>query len=100
MKIFKGQRKTIDSERNVEAAPKWIPDKDADTCMSCKTAKFTVVNRRHHCRNCGHVICGDCSKNRFLLASQSDEPLRVCNNCYTQLTNNSGTMDVKRKFKL
>lgn len=87
-KLPDGQRKPYDP--NMEAAPKWIPDKDADTCMSCKTSKFTVVNRRHHCRNCGHVICGDCSKNKFLLASQSDEPLRVCNTCFKILSKNSG----------
>jgi len=75
----------------MEAAPKWIPDKDADTCMSCKTSKFTVVNRRHHCRNCGHVICGDCSKNKFLLASQSDEPLREDETANTDSSDESDT---------
>lgn len=73
-------------ETGTAPAPQWIPDKDADTCMRCKSAKFTVVNRRHHCRNCGYVICGDCSKNRFLLLSQSDDPLRVCNTCYKALS--------------
>jgi hypothetical protein len=90
-------------------APKWIPDKEADTCMRCQSAKFNMVNRRvilfrffpiffnynlthlkclakkHHCRNCGYVVCGECSKNKYLIASQSDEPLRVCNTCYSSL---------------
>lgn len=57
--------------------------------MRCRQAKFTVVNRRHHCRNCGYVICGDCSKRRFLLVAQSEEPLRVCNTCFDSLSNNN-----------
>jgi hypothetical protein len=72
--------------RIVTIAPMWIPDKEADTCMRCNTAKFNMVNRRHHCRNCGFVVCKECSKNKFLLAGQSEEPLRVCNTCYAQLT--------------
>nr|CAI5844612.1 unnamed protein product [Callosobruchus analis] len=35
--------------------PAWIPDIEAPRCMSCG-ANFTVVKRRHHCRNCGKVI--------------------------------------------
>lgn len=76
-------------DSTIEVAPQWIPDKDADYCMRCKKAKFTMVNRRHHCRNCGYVICGDCSKNRFHIPTQSDELLRVCNACYKTLSNSS-----------
>jgi hypothetical protein len=39
----------------METPPPWVPDNEAPTCMSCK-AIFTVVRRRHHCRNCGKVI--------------------------------------------
>lgn len=48
-----------------------------------------VDTLQHHCRNCGYVVCGDCSKNKYLLQSQSDEPLRVCNQCYEMLTKSS-----------
>lgn len=37
-----------------ETPPPWVPDNEAPVCMSCK-AMFTVVRRRHHCRNCGKV---------------------------------------------
>ena len=40
--------------RNVEAPPLWVPDDDAPRCMACGAA-FTVLRRRHHCRNCGKV---------------------------------------------
>jgi pleckstrin homology domain-containing family F len=82
-------------DRNLITAPKWIPDKEADTCMRCQSAKFNMVNRRHHCRNCGYVVCGDCSRNKFLIASQSNEPLRVCNTCYSILKNGNPNLENK-----
>lgn len=42
----------------VESPPPWIPDDMAPRCMSCE-AVFTVVRRRHHCRNCGKVSSFD-----------------------------------------
>lgn len=74
---------------STETAPQWIPDRNADTCMRCNKAKFTVVNRRHHCRKCGFVVCGDCSKNKFLIRSQAAEPVRVCDVCFVSLNNNT-----------
>lgn len=37
-----------------EQPPPWVPDELAPRCMSCESP-FTVVRRRHHCRNCGKV---------------------------------------------
>ncbi|XP_069668800.1 pleckstrin homology domain-containing family F member 2-like isoform X1 [Periplaneta americana] len=64
----------------------WVPDSEAAVCMHCKKTQFTVLNRRHHCRKCGAVVCGPCSNKRFLLPSQSSKPLRVCLNCYDTLS--------------
>jgi len=36
-------------------AHQWVPDKDFVACMHCKD-KFTMFNRRHHCRNCGGIF--------------------------------------------
>ncbi len=36
-------------------------------------------------RKCGHIVCNDCSKNKFVLQSQSKEPVRVCDNCFAHL---------------
>lgn len=63
----------------------WVPDTESKLCMHCNKAQFTVINRRHHCRNCGLVICGNCSKNKFLIPSQSSKPVRVCDTCFTEL---------------
>uniref|UniRef100_A0A5F8H7A3 NADH:ubiquinone oxidoreductase complex assembly factor 6 n=1 Tax=Monodelphis domestica TaxID=13616 RepID=A0A5F8H7A3_MONDO len=57
-----------------EHAAVWVPDSEATVCMRCQKAKFTPVNRRHHCRKCGFVVCGPCSEKRFLLPSQSSKP--------------------------
>ena len=54
--------------------------------MRCQKAKFTPVNRRHHCRKCGFVVCGPCSEKRFLLPSQSSKPVRICDFCYDLLS--------------
>lgn len=98
-KLSDNRRKAYDTIKNVNVAPQWIPDKEADTCMRCRIAKFTMVNRRHHCRNCGYVVCSDCSKNKYLLPSQSDEPLRVCNTCYSNLSSSTTTSAVDPKVE-
>jgi len=80
-------------QASVEHAAVWVPDSEANTCMSCKKTQFTLVNRRHHCRKCGKVVCNGCSMQRFLLPAQSSKPLRVCDQCYDELaksSNNAG----------
>ncbi|KAH8420305.1 hypothetical protein KR009_009010 [Drosophila setifemur] len=63
----------------------WVPDTEASICMHCKKTQFTFIQRRHHCRNCGAVVCAGCSNKKFLLAQQSTKPLRVCDACYDRL---------------
>ncbi|XP_029638243.1 pleckstrin homology domain-containing family F member 2 isoform X1 [Octopus sinensis] len=69
--------------------PVWVPDSDASECMLCKKSVFSVINRRHHCRKCGIVVCNPCSSSKLLLPQQSSKPQRVCNNCYQACENNS-----------
>lgn len=66
----------------VESPPPWIPDEMAPRCMACE-AMFTVVRRRHHCRNCGKVFCARCSSNSVPLPQYGHvKPVRVCNRCF------------------
>lgn len=67
----------------VEARAVWIPDKKVRVCMVCMEAKFTMTNRRHHCRNCGKVCCGACSNVKAVL--NQDKPERVCTQCHSKL---------------
>jgi hypothetical protein len=39
----------------------WRPDDSTENCAKCDGA-FTWYNRRHHCRLCGDIFCGDCCK--------------------------------------
>lgn len=63
----------------------WVPDNEANICMCCKKTQFTMLIRRHHCRNCGAVVCGPCSPKKFLLPS-GPKPQRVCLDCYDSLS--------------
>lgn len=74
----------------------WIPDNEATLCMHCRKTKFTTLNRRHHCRKCGGVVCSNCSTKRFLLPQQSSKPLRICDKCYSQLTNEERSRDIAK----
>ena len=38
-------------------------DRDEKACPSCKKG-FSAMRRRHHCRVCGGVFCGPCSKDK------------------------------------
>ena len=63
-------------------APLWASDHAASHCKLCKSA-FTLFNRRHHCRQCGQLVCGACSSNKLLLpAIHASEPQRVCQTCF------------------
>jgi hypothetical protein len=41
----------------------WAADDSRNECAICGT-QFNLVRRRHHCRCCGQLVCGDCSPNR------------------------------------
>ncbi|CAG0878534.1 unnamed protein product [Darwinula stevensoni] len=62
--------------------PEWVPDELAPFCMGCE-ATFTVIRRRHHCRNCGKVFCSKCCSNAVPLPHYGHQkPVRVCNRCF------------------
>lgn len=60
----------------------WVIDDDILHCMECQ-AEFNFLNRRHHCRACGNIICSNCSPYKATIPTL-DEPngSRVCNNCF------------------
>ncbi|XP_029642296.1 FYVE, RhoGEF and PH domain-containing protein 6 isoform X1 [Octopus sinensis] len=65
-------------------APLWVPDARVTMCMLC-TCEFTVTWRRHHCRACGRVTCGNCSNNKAPLLYLEYRPSRVCDECNKKL---------------
>ena len=73
------------TEADAGDAPVWVPDKLAARCMVCG-ASFSVIRRRHHCRNCGKVVCGACSaQKRVIPGLDLATPERVCKFCYDLL---------------
>ena len=46
--------------------------------------KFNVINRRHHCRYCGRLVCGPCSTNKLPHWNKSNKNVRVCTMCYEE----------------
>eukprot|EP00050_Salpingoeca_kvevrii_P007878 m.299260 g.299260 ORF g.299260 m.299260 type:complete len:550 (-) comp14078_c0_seq1:124-1773(-) len=63
----------------------WIPDNKVSTCMVCQTVEFTLLQRRHHCRKCGKVVCGACSQHKAMGIGKSGKPERICNLCHEDL---------------
>lgn len=68
----------------------WVVDSEARWCMSCDVVRFDWLQRRHHCRKCGLVVCGSCSRRRFLLPRMGLKPVRVCDPCYDSLSRATG----------
>ena len=60
----------------------WATDASAPVCSAC-SAPFTLLRRRHHCRSCGCVACGDCVSNRCHLPGHPENaPQMVCQRCF------------------
>eukprot|EP00118_Oscarella_pearsei_P023925 m.293467 g.293467 ORF g.293467 m.293467 type:complete len:1642 (+) comp40739_c0_seq1:3926-8851(+) len=61
----------------------WTRDESVPSCMVCDS-RFSMFNRRHHCRRCGRVVCDACSSHRLSLETYN-APVRVCKDCYSRL---------------
>lgn len=76
-----------------DSAPEWS---DGTCCHRCRSA-FSLVQRKHHCRACGQVFCGQCSQHTATLPKFGiEKEVRVCDGCFTELNKpggiNSGTI--------
>ncbi|CAO2586746.1 Zinc finger FYVE domain-containing protein 26 [Lemmus lemmus] len=65
------------------ARDQWVPDETESFCMVCCRERFTMFNRRHHCRRCGRLVCGSCSTKKMLVEGCRENPTRVCDQCYS-----------------
>ena len=63
----------------------WESDNSVDECYLCEK-QFTVFTRKHHCRNCGKIICDDCSSQKIKFDNDTDAE-RVCDLCYSCSSN-------------
>ena len=63
-------------------APVWVADELVSNCNSCGQS-FNLIRRRHHCRNCGHIYCNQCSSHYVPLKQFGyNRPVRVCDLCF------------------
>eukprot|EP01105_Mastigella_eilhardi_P000020 TRINITY_DN1003_c0_g2_i1.p1 TRINITY_DN1003_c0_g2~~TRINITY_DN1003_c0_g2_i1.p1 ORF type:complete len:1350 (+),score=306.79 TRINITY_DN1003_c0_g2_i1:364-4050(+) len=63
-------------------APLWQVDHQVAACNLCR-GEFSLITRRHHCRLCGLVVCGQCSLKKIPIPSSMGLQ-RVCDNCFAQ----------------
>nr|XP_043636882.1 1-phosphatidylinositol-3-phosphate 5-kinase FAB1B-like [Erigeron canadensis] len=73
------------NNRNLSSSSRrefWMPDHSCRVCYDCDSP-FTLFNRRHHCRFCGRVFCGNCALLHSLPCSTTDH-IRLCNYCFKQ----------------
>ncbi|CAB4306693.1 unnamed protein product [Prunus armeniaca] len=79
---FANVRELIEAE-----PPKWLADSSASACMLCGVHFHPIMCSRHHCRFCGGIFCGDCSKGRSLMPAKFRvaDPQRVCDVCCVRL---------------
>ncbi|GMS95344.1 hypothetical protein PENTCL1PPCAC_17519, partial [Pristionchus entomophagus] len=62
-----------------QVAPEWV---DGDNCFRCR-AEFGLITRKHHCRACGQIFCGNCtSKVMELPLLGIEKQVRVCDSCF------------------
>ena len=79
---FGNTKEILDSEPS-----KWLADSASSSCMLCSIRFHPIMCSRHHCRFCGGIFCGQCSRGRSLLPPKfrSADPQRVCDVCCVRL---------------
>ncbi|RHY28045.1 hypothetical protein DYB32_006309 [Aphanomyces invadans] len=60
----------------------WVPNSERFRCHVC-TRNFHAMRRRHHCRMCGEVVCGNCTLKKLAQIPQRAtlQEVRVCMSC-------------------
>lgn len=72
--------------RMLDYLPQEPPWADGDNCLECQS-KFSMTNRKHHCRHCGRILCAKCSPREVMIPKfKSVKPVRVCGICAELLT--------------
>ena len=68
---------------NGQLMVRWILDRDCLICFQCNES-FSMIRRRHHCRACGGLFCGGCSrwKKKLPHLGYTDKEARVCKWCF------------------
>jgi sterol 3beta-glucosyltransferase len=67
--------------------PTGLPDMNFDKCANqlCQNS-FTLMNRRHHCRNCTKCFCNKCTRQQIEIKKYRTKLERVCESCFKELS--------------
>ncbi|KAI8342524.1 hypothetical protein BC941DRAFT_368298 [Chlamydoabsidia padenii] len=93
-------RTSLSLERHQGTDRVWEKNENALDCRCCGRW-FNIISRRHHCRQCGLIVCDRCSTNRVMLPysgiihhpqlpfdqvyKSSLQPQRICDPCFEHL---------------
>lgn len=87
---------SVSDQPGRSAADHWVKDEGGDSCSGC-SVRFSLTERRHHCRNCGQLFCQKCSRFQSEIKRlKISSPVRVCQNCYYSLQHERGADDGPR----
>uniref|UniRef100_A0A224YYL5 Hepatocyte growth factor-regulated tyrosine kinase substrate n=1 Tax=Rhipicephalus zambeziensis TaxID=60191 RepID=A0A224YYL5_9ACAR len=88
--------KESDAMFSADQAPEWA---DGDCCHRCRV-QFSLVQRKHHCRNCGQIFCQKCSsQNAPIPRFGIEKEVRVCEACFEKLSAASKALAAKAPQK-
>ncbi|CAH0406921.1 unnamed protein product [Chilo suppressalis] len=88
-RIFRWSAPDMSTAAGAKGGPAdhWIRDDTAPYCTQCQV-RFTALERRHHCRECGAVFCGRCSRYEAPVRRlRALRPVRVCQRCHDAIHN-------------
>ena len=106
-----------DDERYNKKIFSWTNDTDVTKCFNCKNS-FSLINRKHHCRNCGNIFCYNCANFYFKIPDSckttevnnyldykmyvnyvsNKSKKRVCKPCYNYLSDITKLKDMVEFF--
>ncbi|XP_036056672.1 WD repeat and FYVE domain-containing protein 3 isoform X5 [Onychomys torridus] len=90
---------SVSDQPGRSAADHWVKDEGVDSCSGCPV-RFSLTERRHHCRNCGQLFCQKCSRFQSEIKRlKISSPVRVCQNCYYSLQHERGVEDGPRNCR-
>ncbi|EGG18779.1 phosphatidylinositol 3-kinase [Cavenderia fasciculata] len=89
---------------------KAIKDSTTLHCHKCR-AEFNLLNRKHHCRECGYIFCSSCTNNSIQhssipspkYTSSKDyfyRKLRVCSDCFSNLVQHTRYGTIHQSLEL
>eukprot|EP01059_Diplonema_ambulator_P010272 TRINITY_DN20288_c0_g1_i1.p1 TRINITY_DN20288_c0_g1~~TRINITY_DN20288_c0_g1_i1.p1 ORF type:complete len:196 (+),score=16.17 TRINITY_DN20288_c0_g1_i1:48-635(+) len=65
----------------VKSIGRWKDNRSVTNCEDCGS-DFKIFRRRHHCRQCGGIFCGECSRERIIIEIvKRGKGVRVCGRC-------------------